>query len=307
MDITRQVKNNEFVYLKNGHVITNKIVLNRISKLHVPPKWKNVKISSNETDYLQTTGIDIKGRMQYIYHPLWVELSKIEKYNRLKLFAERLPLLIRTINKKLSQPIDLDDKDYIIAVIFRIMTQTHSRIGNDHFAEENNTYGLTTLLKKHVLIDGNVVNISFVGKKNVKQHFVFTDKVCSTILKNLLKLPGERLFKTKYEEIKSCDINVFLKDVMGDDFTAKDFRTHAANDLFMKLLVSKTNANPPDGVTKTKKIINECYDQVSSELGNTRAVCKTSYVMPIIAENYLKDPIQFVSKNKKLEDVFKMY
>lgn len=283
--ITRRVENKEFVYYSNGHKVINKDTLARIKKLHIPPKWVNVKISTNETDYLQATGNDNKGRVQYIYHPVWVAISKIEKYNRLKLFAKKLPILMKTVGKKAHGSVDLYDKEYIISIIFRILSKTHSRIGNDHFAEQNNTYGLTTLLKKHLSINGDTITISFIGKKNVKQQFIFTDKICSSALKELKKMcnnPDDRLFKTKNQDpITSNDINCYLKNIMGDDFTAKDFRTYAANDLFLKFILQK---DVPCTVTQTKKTINECYDEVADELGHTRSVCRTSYVMPLIAE-----------------------
>jgi DNA topoisomerase-1 len=303
--IIRRIENKEFVYYQNGHKIINKETLNRIKKLHIPPKWENVQISNSETEYLQATGNDNKGRVQYIYHPVWIALSKIEKYNRLKLFAKKLPLLMKTVGKKIHGPIDLNDKEYIISLIFRILDKTHSRIGNDHFAEENNTYGLTTLLKKHIVLTGDSINISFIGKKNVKQQFIFTDKICSNALKELKKIPGDRVFKTKdLEPITSTDINNYLKATMEDDFTAKDFRTYAANDLFIKFILQK---DIPTSITQIKKTINACYDEVANELGHTRSVCRTSYVMPLIPEKYMENPSGFITTIKGLDDIFKFY
>ena len=303
--ITRRVENKEFVYYYNGLKVINKDTLTRIRKLHIPPKWTNVQISNSETNYLQATGNDIKGRVQYIYHPVWIALSKIEKYNRLKQFAKKLPLLMKTVNKKIHGPINISDKEYIISLIFRILNKTHSRIGNDHFAEENNTYGLTTLLKKHVVLNGDSISIAFVGKKNIKQQFMFIDKICSIALKELNKIPGDRLFKTKdLEPITSNDINCYLKTTMCDDFTAKDFRTYAANDLFLKFILQK---EIPSGVTQTKKMLNKCYDEVADELGHTRSVCRSSYVMPLIPEKYIENPSEFKRTIKDLNDIFKLY
>ncbi len=303
--ITRRIENKEFVYYQNNHKIINKDTLSRIKKLHIPPKWAGVNISSSDIDYLQATGNDNKGRVQYVYHPMWVVLSKIEKYNRLKLFAKKLPLLLKTVNKKTHGPIDLTNKEYIIALIFRILNKTHSRIGNDHFAEENNTYGLTTLLKKHLSINGDVISLSFVGKKSIKQQFIFTDKICSIALKELKNIPGDRLFKTKNQDpITSNDINTYLKHIMGDDFTAKDFRTYAANDLFLKFILQR---DIPNGITQTKRTINECYDEVAEELHHSRSICRSSYVMPIISEKYMENPYDFVSKRTSLDDIFKLY
>ena len=309
MDITRKViindKKYSFVYYLNTKEITNKNTLERLRKLHIPPMWKNVKISTSEIDYLQATGEDSKGRIQYIYHPIWVELAKIEKYNRLKLFIKKLPLLMRTVDNKIHGPINLNDKEYIISLIFRILKKTHSRIGNECYAEENNTYGLTTLLKKHVILDGDNVIISFIGKKSIKQDFKFTDKICSTIIKELKKIPGDRLFKTSGQEtITSSEINTYIKNIMGDNFTAKDFRTYAANDLFLKFILKK---DIPQNITQIKKTINKCYDEVAEELHHTRAVCRSSYVMPIISEKYSESPVNFVKTTKTLNDIFLKY
>ena len=118
MDIGRSTIKQKICLLIGSHLVTNKDVLERVKKLHIPPNWKNVKISSDDTSYLQATGEDAKGSMQYIYHPIWIELSKIEKYNRLSLFVKRLPFLIKQISKKLSHGINLSDKEYIIALFF---------------------------------------------------------------------------------------------------------------------------------------------------------------------------------------------
>jgi len=310
MSITRHIENKEYVYYQNSKKVNQEDILERIKKLHIPPAWKDVHISSSDTDYLQVTGTDNKGRMQYVYHPVWVQLSKIDKYNRLKSFAKRLPILMKNVNKTLQGPIDLSDKKYIVALIFRILNKTHSRIGNDHFAEENNTYGLTTLLKKHLTLQGDTVTLSFVGKKSIKQQFIFTDKVSAKILNELKKIPGERLFKTKSQEpITSIDINNYLKSSPrggspGEDFTAKDFRTYAANDLFLKYVLQE---EVPTNITQMKKMINQCYDETAAELGHTRAICKTSYVMPIIAEKYIENPEEFRRNIISLEDIFKLY
>lgn len=303
--IIRHIENKNFVYYHNGTKVINKDILVRIKKLHIPPNWKNVKISNSDTSYLQATGEDNKGRVQYIYHFMWITLSKIEKYQKLKLFAKKLPILLNTVNNKLNGNIDLSDKEYIISLIFRILNKTHSRIGNDYFAEENNTYGLTTLLKKHVILNGEEIKISFIGKKNIKQLFVFKDKLSSIILQELKKIPGDRLFKTiNQESITSIDINNYLKNTIGDNFTAKDFRTYAANYLFLKYILKK---DIPINITQLKKTLNQCYDEVSVDLNHTRAVCKSSYVMPIIAEKYSINPSNFVKNIKNLDDIFKLY
>jgi DNA topoisomerase-1 len=304
MNITRilQKNNKNFVYYCKNSQVINKNTLERIRKLHIPPNWTNIKIADSETDYLQVTGEDSKGRTQYIYHPIFVELSKLEKYTRLCLFIKKLPILIKHINKKLTGKIDLNDKEYIIALLFRILCKTHSRIGNDHYAEENNTYGLTTLLKNHMTIIGDSIIFSFVGKKNIKQELIFTDKICNIVLKELKKIPGDRLFKTRDQQIiRSSDMNDYMKNIIGEDFSCKDFRTYASNQLFINKLYTK---QLPINITQTKKTLNECYDEVANELGHSRAISRASYVMPSISQKYLENPSEFLKNKYTLRDFF---
>jgi len=237
MNITRDIQNKKFVYYQNGKQILDKNVLERIRKLHIPPMWNDIKIANLDTDYLQSTAIDKKGRTQYIYHPIFNELNKIEKYDRIALFAKKLPLLINHVNKKLLSG-NINDKEYIIALIIRILSKTHSRIGNDVYAEDNKTFGLTTLLKRHINISGDTITLSYIGKKSIKQKLIFTDAKSSKILKDLINLRGDRLFKTNDGQIiRSQDINDYIKNIMGDDFSAKDFRSYNSNDLFLKTLL----------------------------------------------------------------------
>jgi DNA topoisomerase-1 len=279
----------------NKSKIHDSKILDRIKKLGIPPAWTNVKIADSDTEYLQVTGTDEKGRTQYIYHPMWVELSKIEKYERLANFQNRLPLLIQKIKQKLSGPIDLTSREYLIALLFRIMSLTLIRIGNECYADENNTYGLTTLLKKHVKIEGNVIKFSFVGKKSIKQNISFSDSNSLRAIKELMKIPGNSLFQTTgHESIKSNDMNKYIKDIIGEEFTCKDFRTHGANVLFLELLCKQ---ELPSNKTQSKKILNKVFDQVAEKLGHTRAICKKSYVMQSIPEQFIENPHKFIGQN----------
>lgn len=309
--IYRRLKNkksNEYIYnSSDGKIINDKYTLDRIKKLCIPPNWTSVEISSKSTDYLQATGKDDKLRTQYIYHPMWIEISKIEKYTRLNDFINKLPLLNKRVNNILNNEIKLDNKEYIIALMFKILSKTHARIGNDCYADENNTYGLTTLLKKHLELKNSTIKFSYIGKKGVEQNLMFKDLFISNILKKLLDIQGDRLFQTTNKEIiKSTDMNEFLKDTMGDDFTCKDFRTYGSNILFLKILTKKES---PTSITASKKILNQVYDEVAQELGHTRAISKKSYVMPIISDKFLENPSNFIGKNhvNVLKNILKEY
>jgi DNA topoisomerase-1 len=314
MNITRSKIGQKWEYKYKNTKITDNDTIHRIKKLGIPPNWKNIEISKLDTNYLQATGVDAKGRTQYIYHPMWIALSTTEKYSRLANFTKKLPSLTRIINKKLSEKINTSDKEFIIALMFRILTKTHARIGNDCYADENNTYGLTTLLKKHIRIDkNNNILLSFVGKKGVKQDLRFKDTLSAKILNELLKIPGDRLFKTQDvgnfiknggNFVKAIEMNDYLKNALGSDFTCKDFRTYASNALFLKILCKK---DAPTSVTGAKRNVKETYDEVANELGHTRAISKKSYVIPLLEEQYLINPAEFVGKNgdKILKNILK--
>ncbi len=298
MNITRVQKNNNVHYVncETNKIINDKETLQRINKMVIPPKWKNVKITSSPIDYLQVTGEDSKGRTQYIYHPLWKELTKTEKYSRLENFIKELPSLNVYINKVLNGPINLSSKVYIIVVIIKLLENTFSRIGNEIYSEENNTYGLTTILKKHIKIINDTITIEYIGKKGIKQIHEYKDSRCSTILKHLIQLPGERVFKTSNGEyINSIDINNFLKTTMNGNYTSKDFRTYATNKLLLKYLYK---SNYPDDSVEANKTLLKCCNEVAEKLGHTRQVSKTNYIYPFILEEYNKNPIAFI-KNKK--------
>lgn len=285
--------NKEFVYYQNGIKVVNKHILERIKQLRIPPGWENVKISNSDSEYLQATGTDNKNRVQYVYHPSWVILSEVDKYNRLKLFAKKLPCIIKHVEHEIKN-IDLGSKKFIVCVMFMILFKTHMRIGNDCFAEENNTYGLTTLLKKHVIINKDCITFSFVGKKGVKHNVLLKDVFLRSVIISIMKIPGPRLFKTTDSvHITSSDINAYVKNTFGYEFSSKDFRTYAANDLFIKFLKRE---DLPKNQMDIKRTINKCYELVANELGHTKAICKSSYVMPIVSEIYSNDPKKFIEK-----------
>lgn len=291
----RKLINNEFVYYSNNRKISNIHILNRIKKLCIPPMWTNVYVSDSDTDYLQVTGYDTKGRIQYIYHPAWNTLSEIDKYSRLIKFSKKLPKFMNIVNNYLNMNYtNKITKELIIFLLFRLLYKTHLRIGNDCFAQENNTYGLTTLQKKHVTIKDNAITFSFIGKKGVPQCVTFRDTISASIISRLLKIPGSHLFKSNVSElITSNDINEYIKRYFGNEYSAKDFRTYAANNLYIKYL---KQMDIPINQTQLKKTILLAYDKVAKDLGHTRTVCRNSYIISNISDIYIKNPVEF---NKK--------
>lgn len=285
----------KYYYSDSKKCVSDKDTLERIRKLRIPPAWKDVQVSKDPTDYLQVSGIDESGKTQYIYHPLWITLSKVQKFNRLRTFVDKLPLLIHSIKYKLSKynKHSLDDYEFLLALVFRILYKTYSRIGNECYAEENNTYGLTTLLKTHLKFKENdTITLTYAGKRNIIQNLEFRDPLVYKILKDLIKLPGPKLFKTTNGiVVRSLDMNYYLKEKMGENFTVKDFRTYASNKLFIDIL-SKKNIN-----SNLQQNVKETYKDVAEYLGHTASISKKSYVMDIIPEMYLKDPKKFMTKD----------
>ncbi len=279
--------------------VPDKDTLERIYKLHIPPGWKNVEVSRDPTDYLQVSGIDESGKTQYIYHPLWVTLSKVQKFNRLGTFIDKLPLLMNSIKYKLNNynKNSLGDYEFLLALVFRILYKTYSRIGNECYAEENNTYGLTTLLKSHLKFKGtHTIILNYIGKRSVVQNLEFDDPLVYKILKDLIKLPGPKLFKTTSGiVVRSLDMNYYLKEKMGENFTVKDFRTYASNKLFIDILSKKEI--PLNNEKHLQKNIRDTYIEVAEYLGHTATISKKSYVMDLIPETYLKDPKKFITKD----------
>lgn len=283
-----------FIYYQNNKKIIDPEILARCAKLRVPPAWKYVQISEDPTSYLQVTGIDLSGKMQYIYHPLFISLTEYHKYNHLKEFCLRLPLLhakIKSIKKT-----TVTERNYLICLIFRIMEKTHARIGNDHYLEDgvsrsNPSYGLTTLNNNHIKISDDKITLDFIGKHGIRQNIEFVDKSIALDLLELKKINKDRIFiDSNGSCIRSNDVNDFLKEAMLNNYTCKDFRTYASNKLFITTL-----KNIPRGNKSKEEILKETSSLVAKELGHTDAVSKKSYVIPAISEKFMTDEKYFNS------------
>jgi DNA topoisomerase-1 len=285
-----------FVYKKNG-VKCSKKDLDRIKKLHIPPNWTNVLISDSELSHLQVTGHDSQGRTQYLYHPMWTMLVSTQKYERMGKFFNK----IKGFESRISKDLRSSGTRLTIAIMFRILQKTHIRVGNECYAKDNNTYGLTTLERRHVNINKNGdITLSFVGKKGVAQKVTFRDQYCLNYITKLKIGKNQKLFN-----VTPATLNKYLQQVTNSDFTCKDFRTYASNMLFLKILCKYP---VPKNPTEAKKILKIVYDQVANKLGHSSAISKKSYVMSIFPEQYLLKPGQFSGKNPDLvfKKVFKL-
>ncbi|AKD56413.1 DNA topoisomerase IB [Spirosoma radiotolerans] len=285
--ISRQQAKDQFNYVDtHGNVIDNPDTLARIRSLILPPAWQNVWISPKANGHLQATGIDTKNRKQYRYHPKWNAIRSQTKFFRMVAFGEALPLLRERLAKDLKKPELAREK--VIAIALSVMEQTLIRVGNAAYEKEYGSYGLTTLKDRHVKLEGTEMRFSFKGKKGIYHDITLHDRRLSRLVKACRDIPGKELFQYFDENgdrhpIDSGMVNAYLHETMGDDFSAKDFRTWAGTVNALRLLAE---LEPCETEKELKKNVNTVLDEVSHKLGNTRTVCRKHYVHPQILEAY---------------------
>lgn len=275
-----------FTFKLNGKKVNNKAILERIKSLVIPPAWENVWICALGNGHLQATGMDIKNRKQYKYHPHWNALRNHTKYYRLLDFGNALPAIRSQLQKDISLPGLPVEK--VLALVVILMEQTNIRIGNGFYEKLYGSFGLTTLKDKHVVITGNQTKFIFKGKKGVEHDISLKNKKLSALIKKCRDIPGKELFQY-YDDagnrhpIDSGMVNNYIKKISGTDFSAKDFRTWSgtlhAFKAFQELGTYETEADK-------KKKVAEALDMVAGQLGNTRTVCKKYYVHPAIISLY---------------------
>jgi len=275
-----------FIYVKpDKQRVTDKAELERIAKLAIPPAYENVWICRNPRGHLQATGRDARGRKQYRYHPKWRVYRDGAKFDRMTAFGAALPRLRRRLAKDLALP-DLP-REKVLATIVRILDATRVRIGNAEYARSNNSFGLTTLRNRHVRFvrDGRL-EFQFRGKGGAQHELTIDDKRLARIVRHCHQLPGQRLFQYVDDAgarrpIDSDQVNAYLKEAMGDDFTAKDFRTWGAT-----LRAIEVMNGTPLPERRSERALNSCIvgavKQVAGELRNTPAVCRKSYITPVV-------------------------
>lgn len=302
--ISRILNKDGFAFVdKNGKSIIDEKTLTRIKKLAIPPAWTNVWIAPRPNAHLQATGLDQAGRKQYKYHNDWTSYRNETKYFRLLEFGKKLSEFRKNIQKDLRRR-QLDERK-VLAISVNMMQKTLIRIGNESYKQLYGSYGLTTLRDKHVKINGSSLKLSFKGKKGIYHEIEVSDRVLARLVKKCKDIPGQELFQyyTSDGDRKSIDsgkVNNYIKEISCCDFTAKDFRTWAGTMHTMKHLAE---FEYPENITLRKKIIIEAIDQVAAKLGNTRAICKKSYVFPALLEEYENGSLQpYLKKLSKSTD-----
>lgn len=286
--ITRRRCGRSFSYRDpDGRTVRDPAVLARIRSLAIPPAYVQVWICVRPHGHLQATGIDTRGRKQYRYHPRWREVRDEAKFSRMAAFGRALPALRAQCERDLAEP-GLS-KRKVIATIVRLLETTLVRVGNEEYATANDSYGLTTLRKRHADVSGTRITFEFRAKSG-KQHRVgLRHRRLARIVRQCQDLPGHRLFQYLDETgtrhpVASDDVNAYLQEAMGEAFTAKDFRTWAGT---LLAAASLAGTPTPQNVTAGKQAIAACIAAVARTLGNTPPVCRKCYVHPAVLEAYI--------------------
>jgi len=272
---------------EHGLRLTDRLTIARIAALAIPPAWENVWICPSADGHIQATGRDARGRKQYRYHVRWRAVREEAKFEHLLAFGGGLPLLRARIAEDLARPQLCREK--VVATVVRLMELTCVRVGNDCYAQENDTFGLTTLKDRHAHFSGGVVSFAFRGKSGKSHRVSVRDVKLARIVRRCQDVPGQRLFQWLDEDggrhpLTSNDVNDYLREAMGGPFTAKMLRTWSATVIACEHLA----AQAPKGTRRAaKQVVARCIEEVAARLGNTPTICRKSYVHPAVIEAYV--------------------
>jgi DNA topoisomerase-1 len=286
--ISRKRSGKTFMYLDtNRKRIKDPQVIARINALVIPPAYRDVWINPSSRGHIQAVGIDARGRTQYRYHPKWREVRDQSKYEHMISFAKALPKIRSRVRRDLKLP-DLP-KEKVLATVVKLLETTLIRVGNEEYARENNSFGLTTIRNRHVDVTGTKIHFEFRGKSGVEHAIDIQDKRLAKVIRKCQELPEQELIEYVNEDgsrhrISSSDVNEYLQQIAGQDFTAKDFRTWAGTVLAAMAL---QEFEAFDSHTQAKKNVVSAIESVAKKLGNTRAVCRKCYIHPAILDSYL--------------------
>jgi len=285
--IERRANGKGFRYIDaSGRSVTDKQVLQRIRLLAIPPAWRQVWICPLEQGHIQATGRDARGRKQYIYHADWVRVRDANKFARMQAFGQALNRIRRRVALDLARP--GIPRARVLATVVRLLDTTLIRVGNKAYAKQNRSYGLTTLRSRHVDVSGSEIQFEFRGKSGVPHRVVVSEARLARIVRRLLELPGQELFRYVDDDgtvrtIDSSAVNDYLHTIAGEDFSAKDFRTWYATLAALQALERCSF----DSKTEARKAVTRVLGEVAKRLGNTPAICRKSYVHPIVIDCFL--------------------
>jgi DNA topoisomerase I len=271
----------------NGRRLTDEAQLERIRALVIPPAWKDVWIARSTRAKLQATGVDAAGRKQYLYHPAYRAKQEQAKYDRLIRFAESLP----NLREAMAGHMELEGlpEEKVAAIAVRLINLGWFRVGGDRYAKRSRTFGITTLTKRHVRVRGSRISFKYRGKHSIMLRSAVVDAELAAAMRDLLALPGARLFQFTTEDGGRCvldqrRLNGYIKEHLGPEFTAKDFRTWGGT---LVAAIALAQREPPQTPAEGKKRVAEVMRKVGETLGNTPAVARSSYVSPAVVEQYL--------------------
>jgi DNA topoisomerase I len=259
-----------------------------IKRLAIPPAWTDVWICPDRRGHLQATGRDAKGRKVYRYHPRWREVREEAKYGRMLAFARALPAIRQRLDDDLARPGLPREK--VLATVVALLERTRIRVGNEEYARDNRSFGLTTLRNRHARVRGGRMTFEFKGKSGREHEVELADRRLARIVGRCQELPGQQLFQYVDEDgerrpVSSEDVNAYLREITGEDFTAKDFRTWAGTVLAAMAL---QEFHAFDDAAEAKKNVVRAIETVAEKLGNTPAVSRASYVHPEVINAYLE-------------------
>jgi len=287
--IRRVRRGRAFAYVDpSGRPLRDERALARIAALAIPPAYEDVWIAPIENAHIQATGRDARGRKQYRYHARWREVRDETKFARMLEFAKALPRIRRRVDRDLRRKGMVRER--VLATVVRLLETTAIRIGNDEYARDNNSYGLTTMRNAHAQVRGDRITFRFRGKRGIAHAIGLNDRRIARVVLACQDLPGQQLFEYVDDSgavvaIDSSDVNEYIRTISGGDFTAKDFRTWVGTVLCASLLAA---ADPPESAADGKRRVVEAIAQVARCLGNTPAICRKCYVHPQVIDRYLQ-------------------
>lgn len=285
--IRRRRAGKSFYYVgPDGAPVRDSETLGRIRSLAIPPAWRDVWICPDPRGHLQATGYDDRGRKQYRYNDRWREIRDDVKYDRMAAFGEALPAIRERVDRDLA--LSGLPREKVLAAVVRLLDITHLRVGNDEYRRQNRSFGLTTLRDRHAQVAGSKVTFNFKGKRGKEHNVRITDRRLARVVRQSQELPGQELFQYLDDDgvrrtVESGDVNDYLREIGGAEFTAKDFRTWAGSVLAHSLL---RICELPESDRDRKREITGAIERVAERLGNTPAICRKSYVHPGIIQAY---------------------
>ena len=304
--ITREGPKTNIRYLHaDGRRVRDARTLDRIRALVVPPGWSDVHIAAGARAEVQAWGMDVKGRKQYRYHSRAVERGQRRKYYRVRELAKELPEIRRHVRRDAASR--TPSRRAVAAAVVRLISESFFRVGGERYAAENKTFGIATLRKRHVSIASGRATFEYVGKRGVKQRQVVANRELARLVKRQLASPGARLFRYRDDgrwfDLTARDVNAYLHDTLGVAFSAKDFRTWGGT---LRAATVLAELGPARSETEAKRNVATAMRLVASELGNTPAICRQSYVHPIIVARYVDegDTIRLPARHRASADAY---